>query len=190
VSAGPRRFASQLIGLGRRIQTPRANEVACTAVLAEVRQYLPTPAKFIVLRVLNLTLFRIATLGNWMRRLIVARLITAKRPGPLRLNRSVTFAATEIRFSDRLEITRPLKVEAVDLPRSFTGIHMGSAKYFCPSELEPTPQAPVDGMVHDLDRSRAAQCEFTLHFSTDSPPELSVDSAAQKEATNREFLKQ
>jgi hypothetical protein len=177
VRAGGRTWTSQRIGLGRSVETSRTNEVASMTPLAEVRQELPTAAKFILLRMLNLTLFRNLALGNWVRRLIVRRLITAKRPGPLRLNRSVTFGRDSIRFQDRLEAARFVQVEDVALPRSFTAIHMGSAKYFHPSELEAPPQVPVGAMARDLNGSRAARCEFTLHFSATTGPELVVGLA-------------
>ncbi|MGH9901029.1 MAG: hypothetical protein ACRD68_04220, partial [Pyrinomonadaceae bacterium] len=76
VRAGGRRWTSQMQGLGRRADSERADEIVCEARLAEVRQMLPSPANFILLRALNLTLFRSLGLGNWLRRLIVGRLIT------------------------------------------------------------------------------------------------------------------
>jgi hypothetical protein len=150
-SAG--RLTSQLIGFSQVLETTPAAEIACTAQLAEVHQELPTPWKFILLRLLNLTVFRSQTVGAWVRRRIVARLILVKRAGPLRLTQSVA------------------------LPRSFTAIHMGSAKYFHATDLEPVFEANVAAMAADLNRSRVAQVEFTLEFS---PAAVAQKTAMEK----------
>jgi hypothetical protein len=178
VNAGGRQWTSQLIGLGRRLETGQADQVACVTRLAKVQQELPTPGKFLLLRLLNLTLFRSPALGSWLRGLIVTRLILTKRPAPIHLHRSVTFGASEIHFRDRLEMERPTHVEDVALPRSFTAIHMGSARYFHSSELEPTPHIPVDRMARDLNRDGTARREFSLRFSNSGEsgllPELAI----------------
>jgi hypothetical protein len=178
VRAGGRCWNSQFIGLGHRVDSSRTDEVACKTTLAEVRQELPTPAKFVLLRILNLTLFRSLALGTWIRRLIVSRLITKKRPGLLLLTRLVRFESDEIQFRDRLEMTHPMHVEEVELPRSFMATHMGSAKYFHPSQLDVTPQVHGIGMASDLNSGGVANCEFTLHFSLTSRPELVIGPAA------------
>jgi hypothetical protein len=166
VRAGGRTYTSQIIGFGR-LDSSRQGKVSVSATLAEALQKLPTPATFIILRLLNLTLFRNSRLGNLVRRVIVKRLILAKRPGPLRLQRTVEFDTDRIVFRDSLELTRSLTVKKVELPRSFTGIHMGSAKYFFLSDLRVTPSPSTGTMAGDLNRHRRSNCEFTLRF--DSP---------------------
>ena len=122
-------------------------------------------------------------IGRWVRQLIVARLITMRRPGPLRLRRLVTFEADQIRFCDRLELTRNVLVETAALPRSFTAIHMGSAKYFHASELIPIPEVPLHGMVRELNERRVARCELTLRFSDTGGPELHSGPSAEERET-------
>jgi hypothetical protein len=58
---------------------------------SELHQLLATPANYLVLRILTLTLFRSVALGAWIRDRIVRRLIAAARPGPLILRRRVAF---------------------------------------------------------------------------------------------------
>ncbi|HET9532021.1 MAG TPA: hypothetical protein VFQ92_16795 [Blastocatellia bacterium] len=191
VLAGGRRWASQLAGLGRREDESREGEVCCATTLAEVRQEMLTPAKLIVLRLLNLTLFRNPSLGRWLRRQVIARLITAKRPGPFRLERSIRFGRGEIRFRDRLEAAGTGKVEKVFLPRSFTSIHMGSAKYFHSTELTDVLQPPVDGMADELNHNRSSIIEFVLQFRAVSEQELPVglihvnEESVRKEARTK-----
>jgi hypothetical protein len=191
VRAGGRRWTSQIIGLGRRVETSQDSQVACATSLAEVRQEMLTPTKFILLRLSNLTLFRNPALGRWLRRQVIARLITAKRPGPLRLNRSITFKPDEISFRDRLEVSGTMNVEEVSLPRSFTAVHMGSAKYFHSSELTDSLQVPVNGMAHELNDSRSSSCEFTMQFCPVPEQKTPVDKipgyeeSARKEALTK-----
>jgi hypothetical protein len=172
VLSGNRLWSSQLVGIGHRLNSNRPNHVACTTILAEVRQELPSPAKFLLLRLLNLTLFRNLAVGACLRRLIVRRLITTKRIGPLQFNRSVSFQRDSIHFRDTLRATRNLQVKEVALPRLFTAVHMGSAKYFHSSELETMAKVPVDHMASKLQKAGVATFEFTLRFSRSSGPEF------------------
>jgi hypothetical protein len=153
-----------LSGLSHAVDSGAPDEVASEGQFGEVRQELPTASKWMLLRLLNLTLFRSLTLGAWVRRQILARLILAKRPGPLRLRRIIRFANSEIRFRDDLTLAGRARVDAVDLARSFTPIHMGSAKYFHFSELESTPLLPVEDAAVRLNHNGAVTCEFDIHF--------------------------
>ncbi|MFN2399257.1 MAG: hypothetical protein ABR543_11540 [Gemmatimonadaceae bacterium] len=175
-------WSSQLLGQGRSDPVVGGREVACTAALAEVRQELLTPLKFVVLRLLNLTVFRSVRLGSSLRRIIIGRLITTRRSGPLRLHRLLTFGEDFVRVRDRLSSLRPLRVESVALPRSFMAVHMGSAKYFHYSELEPTPAASVAGMARALSDHGGAERAFVIRFLANSAPVLEVE----KDGTTRQ----
>ncbi len=152
-------------------------ELLCTAQFSEVRQELPTAWKFVLLRLLNLTLFRSPRLGAWLRRRIIARLITSVRPGPLKLERRIRFDADGVAFEDRITLSRPVVIERLGLARSFTAIHMGSAKYFHPSELVETPLPETSTMAKALHAGRAAECRFRLVLSPDADPVLVTDAA-------------
>jgi hypothetical protein len=168
-------WTSQLIGFGQAEDTGDGNEIASTTPLGEARQELASPARFVVLRVLNLTLFRSPFLGNLLRRWIVARLITSRRPGPFRLRRRIHFEADRITVHVRLEAAAGAHADSVELPRWLTAIHMGSAKYFHPSELEAVPSIPVTHMAADLNAHGVATCEFALHFRAGSAPTVTTD---------------
>lgn len=163
VQAGGRRYTSQIIGLGQVEKTGDAQALFSTT-LAEVLQQLPTPAKFIVLRLMGLTLFRSGRIGAALRRFIVRRLILAKRPGPFRFRRQIFFGKGKIEIADRLERSRPVHVEAVELPRAFMAIHMGSSKYFHHSELCSTAGPEVGHLAAELNRSGAVEHRFSVEF--------------------------
>lgn len=187
--AGDKLWTSQRPAPGFTDASTATHETVAEVRFTEVRQELPTPGKFLLLRLANLTLFRSLALGAWLRRQIVLRLIISSRPGPLRLTRRVKFEENEIRFSDRIEAERPLAVDRVSLVRSFTAIHMGSAKYFHPAEMEETPLPDTTNLAHELGAGRAAICEFRLQFTAGAKPALlsgvatSRAEAAQPEGT-------
>lgn len=187
VRAGRRSWTSQRLGLGHQIETPDAQEVACQTQLAEIRQLLPTPALFLLLRLLNLTVFRAVAVGAWVRRLIVSRLITRADAGPFRFARTIRFDADEIHVRDTLEMLAPGRVDEVSLPRSFTAAHMGSAKYFHASELDETLRVSCTSLASELTRSGGARCEFSLRFAV-SGPELVRGPGADRSLVQTEAL--
>jgi len=138
--AGKRRWISQTLGFGKATDVAESSLTLETR-FSEFQQLLPTPANYLLLRMLALSLFRSAALGAWIRDRIVRRLIAAARPGPLTLRRRVAFAPDAITISDELRLLRKERIDALALMRAHTGIHMGSAKYYHPSD----EQAPVDG---------------------------------------------
>ena len=138
--AGKRRWISQTLGFGKATAVAESSLTLETR-FSEFQQLLPTPANYLLLRMLALSLFRSAALGAWIRDRIVRRLIAAARPGPLTLGRRVAFAPDAITISDELRLLRKERIDALALMRAHTGIHMGSAKYYHPSD----EQAPVDG---------------------------------------------
>jgi hypothetical protein len=180
VRAGGRLYTSQLLGASAGIEAG-GGQVSTQATFAEVRHELPTPARYLVLRLLNLTLFRSRAMGIWLVRLVIGRLILSKRFGPLRLRRTVTFSHDGVGFHDRIETTSRIRVEAVDLPRRFTAIHMGSARYYHPAELEVTPRVSTKGAAEALNARGSAEVVFSLRFAGDGPVELAAAAAAVPE---------
>ncbi|MGH7820132.1 MAG: hypothetical protein ACREQ9_10180, partial [Candidatus Binatia bacterium] len=168
VRSGGRLWTSQRIGPGRALDSASPDQVVATTTFVEVRLEEMTPLRFVLLRLLNLTLFRSLTLGEWVRRRIVARLVTARRLGPFRLTRSVRFESDTIRFRDQLERDGTARAEEVILPRSFCAIYMGSARYFHLSDLEIVPRVPVGALADQLNATGVAGCAFALRFGAAS----------------------
>jgi hypothetical protein len=172
IRAGKKKYTSQALGSRYRVEGMTGNEVVSEAVFTEALQTALTPGRFLVLRLLNLTLFRSRRIADAVRRLVIGRLITAKRPGPFRLVRRIRFLPEEVRISDRLEKRGRVAVDELDLPRAWTALHMGSAKYFCASELEQTPQPHVAELTGILNRDGAAEFVHSVRLAEvgGSPP--------------------
>jgi hypothetical protein len=176
VDADGHRWATQPIGFGKRLVTESADELTCSTYVGEVRQMLPSPVKFIALRLLNLTLFRSVALGAWIRRRIIERLITRQRRGPIRLRRTLRFGDESIQISDRLQATPATRVSRLELRQSFTSIHMGSANYYISSDLARPAAMDTLGMAAQLDRAGVAERHLVIEFP--ALTETSVDARA------------
>lgn len=119
-------------------------ELLASAAFTAVNKPVPTPFTFLVLRFLNLTVWRSLALGNLLRRALVRRFILGRKPEPLRLERAIRFSATGVHIEDRLVPERPLPVDSVERPRTFVAIHMGSSQYLHPWELDALPRLPPE----------------------------------------------
>ena len=158
------KWVSQTLGRGRR--TPSTgSEVACHTTLSEDRQLLPTAWRYFLLRLANLTLFRIGWVGTLLRRNVIERLITGSRAAPCRLSRAIRFEPEAVVISDELELVTRVRVNSVALPRTYSAIHMGSAKYFHVAELETPRQADTSGLAASLTREGRARLNWRVDLS-------------------------
>lgn len=162
-SAG-KTYASQFLGLSQFEGDESAGRAHVRARLGLVRQEQLTPARFVLLRLLNLTLFRSLTLGNWVRRILIGRLITSVSPAPVSLERRLHFSEDRIDVHDTLRCAQPLTVDSLGLQRSFTAIHMGSAKYFHPSEGAAIAMPPSEDLAARLSRDGKCELRFAIVF--------------------------
>jgi hypothetical protein len=102
-----------------------------------------TPASFLVLRMLCLTAFRNKWIGNWIKRAIVRRLITARHEVPLRLRRQVRFDDDGVEVRDRIEATGRVRVRRLTWAGPVHAMHMVSSKYFDTTQPTILPPGPV-----------------------------------------------
>ena len=134
------------------------------APFAEMPTAIPTPARFLLLRALNLTAMRSIAIGNWVKRRLVGLLMTGGRAVPMRLTRRVSFDETTVRVNDRIENPNGLALRWMAGGQPFSGIHMASAGYFHAGRLgtASAPQAvDVDRLARDraIDLTRLIQTE-------------------------------
>jgi hypothetical protein len=96
-----------------------------------------TTLKFLILRTLSLTVFRSIRLGKWVRRMIIAQLITGREEGPFTTERSIHFGPETIAVEDQVTRAGDAVVRKAMVTRGFQPFHMGSARYFHPRDLVP-----------------------------------------------------
>jgi hypothetical protein len=77
---------------------------------------------------MNLTVMRSIRLGNYIKKLLVDLLISAKRKAPLNLSRTVHFGEEAITVIDKVRGRLPMRW--IEFGRPFVAIHMASARYF------------------------------------------------------------
>jgi hypothetical protein len=117
-----------------------------------------TPARMVLLRILNLTVLRSQRLGDWFRRVVVARLMGDRAAAALTLTREIAFSASAVTISDRVAAdgapgARPAGV--LYRCRRVTGIHMASARYFQDQELDPAAGPWIERVADDPGREYA-----------------------------------
>jgi len=158
-------WSSQLPGESVPSTSTEGGTVETTARFSAVRRELLTPAKFLVLRILNLTVFRSVRLGAFVRRMIIARLITGRERGPWTLSRSVTFEADRVVLHDEVVPDGAGGVTFASLERTLLPIHMGSAKYFHTSDLADLHLPKLAGWEGALSGGRSAALTQVLGFA-------------------------
>lgn len=112
-----------------------ATHVQITASFLRANREVLTPFKFLILRALNLTLFRSVWLGALIRNMIISQIITGRKVGPYRVTRRIDFADDHVTVHDEIVADAAASVTGVYRPRTYQAQHMGSARYFHPREL-------------------------------------------------------
>lgn len=164
VSTGAKTWATQMWGLGKAPTRLSEGAVRAVSRAASVRSLLPTPMRFMVLRILNLTAFRSARVGRWLMSKIIGRLITDVEPGPIELTREIHLGADSVRLRDRISTDVTLEIERLALVRAFTGIHMGSTRYQLAQDLMPGPEIPLDLGRRTLGSDAPLTVEVEIRF--------------------------
>lgn len=109
--------------------------IVIEADLEQVERMLPTPLKFIILRLLSLTAFRSARLGNQVKRMLAKLLLSEKGRSSGRVER--TIALTTGTVTDRVVSG---DAELIVDPKGFSPMHMASQGYWQVSD-DTAPQS-------------------------------------------------
>lgn len=156
--ADGRRVTSQSRGASARLD---GDTLQVETGFAAMASELPTPARFLLLRALNITLMRSIAIGNWVKRRLVELLMTTGAEAPLRLTRRVTVDDVGTRIDDRLENPQGLALKWLRGGRPFSAIHMASAGYFHAARTG-TAAPPREVDVEQLASHRAVNVNTTV----------------------------
>ena len=154
-----RRITSQVTGPHR--VTAEAGAISVDATFAAMPRPVPTPARFLALRLLNLTLMRSLSIGNAIKRMLVAVLIAPQAPVPLSVQRRVVFG-TRITVTDRFDNAAGLTVTSIRGGFPFVSVHMASAGYYDGAMLASAHFAPVELDAEALTRNRSLEAAAEL----------------------------
>ena len=97
------------------------------ASLQAMPRRLPTPFKFMGLRLLCLTVFRSRTLREWVKRILVKLLITRNKALPAKNTRTITLGIG-LTIQDQTDL--PPRCQKMENPGPFVAIHMASQGYW------------------------------------------------------------
>jgi hypothetical protein len=131
---GRGRISSQV--LGRPAQWRRDGDaIEVTTAFARINQRVPTPWLFIAFRLFTLTAGRFAAFARLLKSTIVRLLVSRRRYVPLNLKRRIAFSGVRVELADEVYGDPGLGLRRLAPHPKFASIHMGSARYFQPSEL-------------------------------------------------------
>jgi len=156
-------ITTQMTALGRPC-TVGEDDIVLTSDFHKVLHLLPTPGRFVLLRLLSLTLMRSVWLGNMVKKRLVKLLISGKWRCAMQLQRRVRFETNRVVVEDCLSKSPRLRVAWLEFGRKFVSIHMASARYFEGWQL--APPLPVPRI--DVNRLNQQQC-LNVQATIESP---------------------
>jgi hypothetical protein len=165
---GDRLVWSSAQAIGAEVTGPDpSGKVTIRQFLGEVNRVALTPGRFLLLRLLNLTAFRSVTVGAWIRRRIVDRLISRREAGPISLQREILFKDASVQIRDQLKSPGPMPVLGLFRSRSYSAVHMGSSRYYHSRELD-GPSDTAEPIAREaLGSSGVAELNLEISFGDD-----------------------
>lgn len=103
-----------------------------------LKQKLMSPTLFLAFRLFNLGPGRFRRLGYWVKKCLVAALVTKAKAAPLSLRRRVQFGDDYVRISDAITLDGGDKAVSLGCDDKFSAIHMGSSRYFQWQDMGPS----------------------------------------------------
>lgn len=154
------KITTQLTLLNRKVSATESG-IEFEAPFFVMPDAVPTPFKFLLLRMLNLTLMRNIGLGNLVKSLLVKMLISGKRRVPLVLTRKLRWRDDGVvEMEDALFVTGRIKLDFLQTGVPFCGIHMASAKYFDNFGTATDAPVAVDTVKLCTDKEIRVKVEF------------------------------
>jgi len=122
----------------------RSCEVAAQAIQVEgkfcdVAKPTMNPVRFLAFRGFSLTVGRVPLLARWLKQRLVKALIYNQKELNIRFKRHIDLKDDRIVIRDEIGGPDASRVRSIARGEVFTTIHMGSARYFVPAELERSP---------------------------------------------------
>ncbi len=129
-------LTTQIFNPKTNIKLLEKNSLKIETIFMGTPQQLPSPFRTIILRIINLSICQNVFLGNLFKNALIKLLITQKKKYPVKLKREINWGEKQIKINDVLIKEPGFKFKYLDYGKKFSAIHMGSSKYFQPSQLE------------------------------------------------------
>lgn len=118
-----------------RLHLVRPERIEVEGAFFEVSRPRMETLRFVVFRLFMLSIGRLSSLGQWLKRYLVKVLIYRKRALNIRFKRIIEFDETSVSINDEISGPDGARVENLHWGEVFTTIHMGSSRYFINNEL-------------------------------------------------------
>ena len=138
------------------------DSLECRSGFYSIKDSIPNPLNYLVLRLMNLTLMRIGFLNELVKRLMVRVLVKNNTRINLSRTRILKLNPQSIDIADTF--TNPGKVQLKWLSQGFkfTAIHMASARYFTPAQANPPDTQILDHASLNLNGSLQVNHQISL----------------------------
>jgi hypothetical protein len=123
------------------------NGVQIHSRLSFVADASPTPFNYLLLRMANLTFMRIPALNEWIKKLMVKTLIKKGDFISIAHRRRLEFSVGKVLIVDHIKKDGPTALTRLQMGRKFSAIHMASARYFSPQQLDQPEAIELDCSV-------------------------------------------
>lgn len=120
------------------------DRVVVRGAVAPVSRPVMRPGRFVAFRLFSLTAGRWPPVGRWLKRLLVRVLIHRRQSMRIAFRRTVAFGPDTVHITDEIAGPDGARVDSLSRGDVFTSIHMGSARYFVPGELDSGDTAPAE----------------------------------------------
>lgn len=164
--------SSQALDRGIRLVRDGAT-LTVEARFARVNQRIMTPWTFLAFRGFCLVLGRSQAVAYRVKALLVKALVSRRKAVPVSIRRHITLDEATFVIEDEIAASTRLRVQEIGRGSRFASIHMGSARYFQPSDLEdPAPAMATAPDPQALERGEtlSIRLEWPL-VHDDKPPD-------------------
>lgn len=135
--------------------------ITLTSSFHEMPHALPTPFRFVLLRMANLTLMRSLWFRDLIKKLLVRLLVAPRQRCQMKLRRCVRFESHRVVVEDTISKSSTRKVKWLECGSRFVSVHMASAGYFEGSPHDRAANARVVG-TQELNRTNRVSTRFVI----------------------------
>jgi hypothetical protein len=129
------KITTQSTELNNPIRT-KESELECESFFYPVKDTLPNPLNYLILRIMNLTLMRIGFLNEMLKKIMVHTLIKNTKRINISRTRMITLKPQSIEITDTFRnLTKTHLISLIE-GFKFTSIHMASARYFSSAQVD------------------------------------------------------
>lgn len=122
-----------------------ADSVSVKADFVRMNQKIMSPFLFLGFRGFMITIGRQKNIALFIKNLLVKALVKKRMTVDIILEREVSFSSSSVTIKDHISHGNNIKNPVFHLDSKFSTIHMGSARYYQPDELEPPALLQPEG---------------------------------------------